>query len=110
MTVLLVQGDTNDLPVTINADHAKGTTRMTPCLLAAWISCRVTAVCRPTKCSSIKRGTRTTVVVRTVDALGNVHYDDNQVHSKGRKAGRYLTPKIPTSGKVITRWWVAWLR
>lgn len=89
----LVQGDTNDLPVTINADHAKGDYRMTPCLPAAWISCRVTAVCRPTKCAPSKRGTRTTGAVRTVDALGNVHYDDNQVILKGPKGWANLNTK-----------------
>ncbi len=67
---------------------------MTPCLLAAWISCRVTAVCRPTKCSSIKKRHRgQPEPVRTVDALGNVHYDDNRVILKGPKGWANLNTK-----------------
>lgn len=66
---------------------------MTPCLLAAWISCRVTAVCRPTKCSSIKEAPGQPEPVRTVDALGNVHYDDNQVILKGPKGWANLNTK-----------------
>ncbi len=65
---------------------------MTPCLLAAWISCRVTAVCRPTKCSSIKKEGHQDNRSRhgTVDALGNVHYDDNQANPQRAKRWRLI--------------------
>ncbi|VFS36032.1 organic solvent tolerance protein [Escherichia coli] len=90
----LVQGDTNDLPVTINADHAKGTTRMTPCLLAAWISCSGNSRLQADKVQlHQKEAPGQPEPVRTVDALGNVHYDDNQVILKGPKGWANLNTK-----------------
>lgn len=45
--------------------------------------------------------------VRTVDALGNVHYDDNQVILKGPKGWSNLNTKDTNIWQAITRWLVA---
>ena len=48
----LVKGETNELPVTINADHAKGNY---PDDAVMSISTRVTVACKLTRCNSIKK-------------------------------------------------------
>ena len=90
----LVQGDTNSLPVTITADNAKGNypdnatftgnvdiNQGNSRLQAAEVQLHQ------------KQPDGEAVPVRTVDALGNVHYDDNQVILKGPKAWSNLNTK-----------------
>ncbi|WP_213388307.1 LPS assembly protein LptD [Enterobacter hormaechei] len=90
----LVKGDTNDLPVTINADSAKGNypdnatftgnvdiNQGNSGLLADEVQLHQ------------KQPEGAQAPVRTVDALGNVHYDDNQVILKGPKAWSNLNTK-----------------
>lgn len=90
----LVKGDTNDLPVTINADSAKGNypdnatftgnvdiNQGNSRLLADEVQLHQ------------KQSEGAQAPVRTVDALGNVHYDDNQVILKGPKAWSNLNTK-----------------
>lgn len=90
----LVKGDTNDLPVTINADSAKGNypdnatftgnvdiNQGNSRLLADEVQLHQ------------KQPEGALAPVRTVDALGNVHYDDNQVILKGPKAWSNLNTK-----------------
>ena len=90
----LVQGDTNTLPVTITADNAKGNypddavfsgnvdiNQGNSRLLADEVQLHQ------------KQPVGAAEPVRTVDALGNVHYDDNQVILKGPKAWSNLNTK-----------------
>lgn len=90
----LVQGDTNQLPVTITADNAKGNypddavftgnvdiNQGNSRLLADEVQLHQ------------KQPEGAAEPVRTVDALGNVHYDDNQVILKGPKAWSNLNTK-----------------
>ncbi|MEM6051364.1 LPS assembly protein LptD [Erwinia sp. P7711] len=91
----LVQGkNTNDLPVTINADKAKGNypdnavfsgnvdiQQGNSRMLADEVQLHQ------------KQQPGQPTPVRTVDALGNVHYDDNQVILKGPKAWSNLNTK-----------------
>ncbi|EHF4973354.1 LPS assembly protein LptD [Enterobacter hormaechei] len=90
----LVKGDTNDLPVTINADSAKGNypdnatftgnvdiNQGNSRLLADEVQLHQ------------KQPEGAQAPVRTEDALGNVHYDDNQVILKGPKAWSNLNTK-----------------
>ncbi|WP_333851499.1 LPS assembly protein LptD [Leclercia sp.] len=90
----LVQGDTNTLPVTINADNAKGNypddavftgnvdiNQGNSRLLADEVQLHQ------------KQPEGAAEPVRTVDALGNVRYDDNQVILKGPKAWSNLNTK-----------------
>lgn len=90
----LVQGDTNTLPVTITADNAKGNypddavfsgnvdiNQGNSRLLADEVQLHQ------------KQPEGAAEPVRTVDALGNVHYDDNQVILKGPKAWSNLNTK-----------------
>ncbi|HHT1331781.1 TPA: LPS assembly protein LptD [Enterobacter hormaechei] len=90
----LVKGDTNDLPVTINADSAKGNypdnatftgnvdiNQGNSRLLADEVQLHQ------------KQPEGAQAPVRTVDALGNVHYGDNQVILKGPKAWSNLNTK-----------------
>ena len=91
----LVQGkNTNDLPVTINADQAKGNYPDDAVFSgnvdiqqgnSRMLSDEVQLHQRP------QQGQPTPT--RTVDALGNVHYDDNQVILKGPKAWSNLNTK-----------------
>lgn len=74
----LVQGDTNDLPVTINADHAKGDYPDDAVFTGSVDIMQGNSRLQADEVQPIKRGTRQPEPVRTVDALGNVHYDDNQ--------------------------------
>lgn len=90
----LVTGDTNNLPVTINADHAKGNYPDD-----ANFSGNVDINQGNSRLQADevqlhqKQVEGQTDPVRTVDALGNVHYDDNQVILKGPKAWANLNTK-----------------
>lgn len=90
----LVKGNTNQLPVTINADNAKGDYPDN-----AFFTGNV----------DIRQGNSRMLAnevqvhqkmlpnnpdpIRTVDAIGDVHYDDNQVILKGPKAWSNLNTK-----------------
>ncbi|MFW0764343.1 LPS assembly protein LptD [Trabulsiella odontotermitis] len=90
----LVQGDTNNLPVTINADHAKGDY---PDNAVFTGNVDVNQGNSRLQADEIqlhqKQAEGQADPVRTVDALGNVHYDDNQVILKGPKAWSNLNTK-----------------
>jgi LPS-assembly protein len=90
----LVQGDTNNLPVTINADHAKGDY---PDNAVFTGNVDVNQGNSRLQADEIqlhqKQAEGQVDPVRTVDALGNVHYDDNQVILKGPKAWSNLNTK-----------------
>ena len=90
----LVQGETNELPVTINADHAKGNypddAVFTGNVDIAQGNIRLQADEVPLH---QKQAEGLPEPVRTVDALGNVHYDDNQVILKGPKGWSNLNTK-----------------
>ncbi|NYU07674.1 LPS assembly protein LptD [Enterobacteriaceae bacterium CCUG 67584] len=90
----LVQGDTNTLPVTITADNAKGNYPDN-----ALFSGNVDINQGNSRLQADevqlhqKQPEGAAEPVRTVDALGNVHYDDNQVILKGPKAWSNLNTK-----------------
>lgn len=90
----LVEGDTNNLPVTINADHAKGNYPDD-----AVFSGNVDIQQGNSRLQSDEVLLHQKQVegqpdpVRTVDAVGNVYYDDNQVILKGPKAWSNLNTK-----------------
>jgi LPS-assembly protein len=90
----LIQGDTNNLPVTINADHAKGNYPDD-----AVFTGNVDIQQGNSRLQSDEVLLHQKQVegqpdpVRTVDAVGNVHYDDNQVILKGPKAWSNLNTK-----------------
>lgn len=90
----LIQGDTNNLPVTINADHAKGNYPDD-----AVFSGNVDIQQGNSRLQSDevllhqKQVEGQPEPIRTVDAVGNVHYDDNQVILKGPKAWSNLNTK-----------------
>lgn len=90
----LIEGDTNNLPVTINADHAKGDYPEN-----AVFTGNVDIQQGNSRLQSDEVQLHQKQVagqpdpVRTVDALGNVHYDDNQVILKGPKAWSNLNTK-----------------
>ncbi len=90
----LVEGDTNKLPVTINADRAKGDYPDN-----AVFTGNVDIQQGNSRLQSDEVQLHQKQVqgqpdpVRTVDALGNVHYDDNQVILKGPKAWSNLNSK-----------------
>ena len=90
----LVQGETNELPVTINADHAKGNypddAVFTGNVDIAQGNSRLQA---DEVQLHQKQAEGLREPVRTVDALGNVHYDDNQVILKGPKGWSNLNTK-----------------
>lgn len=90
----LVQGETNELPVTINADHAKGNypddAVFTGNVDIAQGNSRLQA---DEVQLHQKQAEGLPEPVRTVDALGNVHYDDNQVILKGPKGWSNLNTK-----------------
>lgn len=90
----LVQGETNELPVTINADNAKGNypddAVFTGNVDIAQGNSRLQAdevQLHQTQAEGQPEP------IRTVDALGNVHYDDNQVILKGPKGWSNLNTK-----------------
>ena len=90
----LVNGDPNQLPVTIHSDSLKGNypddAVFTGDVDVKQGNSRMLA-------DEVQLHQRQpegqTVPVRTVDALGNVHYDDNQVILKGPKAWSNLNTK-----------------
>lgn len=90
----LVQGETNELPVTITADHAKGNypddAVFTGNVDIAQGNSRLLA---DEVQLHQKEAQGLPEPVRTVDALGNVHYDDNQVILKGPKGWSNLNTK-----------------
>lgn len=90
----LVQGDTNTLPVTINADNAKGNY---PDDAVFSGNVDINQGNSRLQADEVqlhqKQPEGAAEPVRTVDALGNVHYDDNQVILKGPKAWSNLNTK-----------------
>lgn len=90
----LVQGDTNNLPVTINADHAKGNY---PDNATFTGNVDINQGNSRLQADEVqlhqKQPEGAAQPVRTVDALGNVHYDDNQVILKGPKGWANLNTK-----------------
>ncbi|MEB0980911.1 LPS assembly protein LptD [Citrobacter portucalensis] len=90
----LVQGETNELPVTINADNAKGNypddAVFTGNVDIAQGNSRLQA---DEVQLHQKQAEGQPEPIRTVDALGNVHYDDNQVILKGPKGWSNLNTK-----------------
>lgn len=90
----LVQGETNELPVTITTDNAKGNypddAVFTGNVDIAQGNSRLQA---DEVQLHQKQAEGQPEPVRTVDALGNVHYDDNQVILKGPKGWSNLNTK-----------------
>ncbi|HBK4939372.1 TPA: LPS assembly protein LptD [Citrobacter freundii] len=90
----LVQGETNEFPVTINADNAKGNypddAVFTGNVDIAQGNSRLQA---DEVQLHQKQAEGQPEPIRTVDALGNVHYDDNQVILKGPKGWSNLNTK-----------------
>lgn len=90
----LVQGDTNSLPVTITADSSKGTY---PDNATFTGNVDINQGNSRLQADEVqlhqKKPEGAAEPVRTVDALGNVHYDDNQVILKGPKAWSNLNTK-----------------
>ncbi len=90
----LVKGDTNSLPVTITADSSKGTY---PDNATFTGNVDINQGNSRLQADEVqlhqKQPEGAAEPVRTVDALGNVHYDDNQVILKGPKAWSNLNTK-----------------
>lgn len=90
----LVQGDTNDLPVTINADHAKGNYPDDAVFTGSVDIMQGNSRLQADEVQlHQKEAPGQPEPIRTVDALGNVHYDDNQVILKGPKGWANLNTK-----------------
>ena len=90
----LVQGDTNSLPVTINADHAGGNYPDNATFTGNVDINQGNSRLRADEVQlHQKQPEGAAEPVRTVDALGNVHYDDNQVILKGPKGWANLNTK-----------------
>ena len=90
----LVQGATNDLPVTINADHAKGNYPDDAVFTGSVDIMQGNSRLQADEVQlHQKEAPGQPEPVRTVDALGNVHYDDNQVILKGPKGWTNLNTK-----------------
>lgn len=90
----LVQGDTNDLPVTINADHAKGDYPDDAVFTGSVDIMQGNSRLQADEVQlHQKEAPGQPEPVRTVDALGNVHYDDKQVILKGPKGWANLNTK-----------------
>ncbi|MGX5109683.1 LPS assembly protein LptD [Enterobacter cloacae] len=90
----LVKGDTNSLPVTITADSSKGTY---PDNATFTGDVDINQGNSRLQADEVqlhqKQPEGAAEPVRTVDALGNVHYDDNQVILKGPKGWSNLNTK-----------------
>ena len=90
----LVKGDTNSLQVTITADSSKGTY---PDNATFTGNVDINQGNSRLQADEVqlhqKQPEGAAEPVRTVDALGNVHYDDNQVILKGPKAWSNLNTK-----------------
>jgi len=90
----LVQGDTNSLPVTITANSSKGTYPDNATFTGNVDINQGNSRLRADEVQLHQKQPEGAVEpVRTVDALGNVHYDDNQVILKGPKAWSNLNTK-----------------
>ncbi len=90
----LVTGDTNNLPVTINADDAKGNYPDDANFKGNVDINQGNSRLRADEVQLHQKQVEGQAdPVRTVDALGNVHYDDNQVILKGPKAWSNLNTK-----------------
>lgn len=90
----LVEGDTNSQPVTINADHAKGNYPENAVFSGNVDINQANSRLRADEVQLHQKQVEGIAEpVRTVDALGNVHYDDNQVILKGPKAWTNLNTK-----------------
>ncbi|EAA8347247.1 LPS assembly protein LptD [Salmonella enterica] len=90
----LVKGDTNDLPVTINADNAKGNYPDDAVFTGNVDIMQGNSRLQADEVQlHQKQAEGQPEPVRTVDALGNVHYDDNQVILKGPKGWANLNTK-----------------
>ena len=90
----LVTGDTNNLPVTINADDAKGNYPDDANFKGNVDINQGNSRLRADEVQLHQKQVEGQPdPVRTVDALGNVHYDDNQVILKGPKAWSNLNTK-----------------
>ena len=90
----LVQGDTNNLPVTITADSSKGTYPDNATFTGNVDINQGNSRLQADEVQLHQKQPEGAVEpVRTVDALGNVHYDDNQVILKGPKAWSNLNTK-----------------
>lgn len=90
----LVKGDTNNLPVTITADDAKGNYPDDANFKGNVDINQGNSRLRADEVQLHQKQVEGQPdPVRTVDALGNVHYDDNQVMLKGPKAWSNLNTK-----------------
>lgn len=90
----LVEGNTNSLPVTINADHAKGNYPENATFSGNVDINQGNSRLRADEVQLHQKQVEGMAEpVRTADALGNVHYDDNQVILKGPKAWTNLNTK-----------------
>ncbi|MGF6565082.1 LPS-assembly protein [Kosakonia cowanii] len=90
----LIKGDTNNLPVTINADHAKGNYPDDAVFTGNVDINQGNSRMQADEVQVHQQQPEgQTEPVRTVDALGNVHYDDNQVILKGPKGWANLNTK-----------------
>lgn len=90
----LIKGDTNNLPVTINADHAKGDYPDDAVFTGNVDINQGNSRMQADEVQVHQQQPEgQTEPVRTVDALGNVHYDDNQVILKGPKGWANLNTK-----------------
>ncbi|TNL12645.1 LPS assembly protein LptD [Kosakonia cowanii] len=90
----LIKGDTNNLPVTINADHAKGNYPDDAVFTGNVDINQGNSHMQADEVQVHQQQPEgQTEPVRTVDALGNVHYDDNQVILKGPKGWANLNTK-----------------
>ena len=90
----LVQGDANQLPVTIHSDTARGNYPDDAVFTGKVDIQQGNSRLRSDEVQLHQRQQPgQTAPVRTVDALGNVHYDDNQVILKGPKAWSNLNTK-----------------
>lgn len=90
----LVEGRPGDLPVTINADHAKGNYPDNAVFTGNVDINQGNSRLRADEVQlHQQQAAGQAQPVRTVYALGNVHYDDNQVILKGPKAWSNLNTK-----------------
>lgn len=90
----LVEGEPNQLPVTINADNAKGDYPENAVFTGNVDVQQGNSRLQADEMQLHQQQPEgQPEPVRTVDALGNVHYDDNQVILKGPKAWANLNTK-----------------
>ncbi|MFD1804162.1 LPS assembly protein LptD [Mixta tenebrionis] len=90
----LVQGDANQLPVTIHSDNVRGNYPDDAVFTGKVDIQQGNSRLQSDEVQLHQRQLPgQTDPVRTVDALGNVHYDDNQVILKGPKAWSNLNTK-----------------